>query len=166
MNESEFNRGPTNFVGPVHTIMFRRDILSARGGFALEFERCEDQELYLRVAGRHPIHCHHRVIAEYRRHGERITPRWDLMLVYAMKMLHLHINDAAGNVMYQRAWTQGFLDRQHMYGEPLLWAMVNAARSREWMRAMTYLSVLLRWDPQGLCRMFSGKMRRLSRAIW
>jgi glycosyltransferase involved in cell wall biosynthesis len=155
----------TNFIGPIHAIMFRRDVLATLGGFALEFKRCEDQELYLRVAARHPIHCHHRVIAEYRRHGERITPRWDLMLAYAMKMLHLHINDAAGDVIYQRAWTQGFVDRHQMYGEPLLSAMEHAARSREWMRAMTYLSVLLRWYPQGLCRLLTGKLRRMSRVI-
>ena len=57
-----------NYIGPPIVVMFRRNVLLAVGGFHPRFAYTSDTEIYLRIARQYPIHCHHTVVAEYRRH--------------------------------------------------------------------------------------------------
>ncbi|WP_447977176.1 glycosyltransferase [Candidatus Nitrospira bockiana] len=150
----------TNFIGPPHTVMFRRDILLKEHGFNVELKSCEDQDLYLRIARAHPIYCHHRVIAEYRRHSEQTSQKWDLMLRYAVEMLRRHHRYAKGRPDYERAWRIGWHHRRRLYGEPLAWSTVAAARAGDWRRAGRLLGALLRWYPEGLVMLARHKMGR------
>lgn len=152
----------SNFIGPPHTVMFRQDVVLRLGGFAPNLKSCEDQDLYLRVARHHPMYCHHTVIAEYRWHDQQTSRHWDVMLQSAMQMLQSHIDVVAGHPPYERAWEEGLERRQHMYGDPLMWAMVSAARQGNWSRTMNYLAVLLRYYPKGLWSLIRRKAGRLS----
>lgn len=142
--------------------MFRQDVVLRLGGFAPNLKSCEDQDLYLRVARHHPMYCHHTVIAEYRWHDQQTSRHWDVMLQSAMQMLQSHIDVVAGHPPYERAWEEGLERRQHMYGDPLMWAMVSAARQGNWSRTMNYLAVLLRYYPKGLWSLIRRKAGRLS----
>jgi glycosyltransferase involved in cell wall biosynthesis len=152
----------TNFIGALHAVMFRREVLMNVGGFLRDLIMCEDQELYLRIARRHPIHCHHHVIAEYRRHGQQSSQRWDLMLQNAMRMLAWQRSAVTGRPDYEEAWRIGLDHRRRLYGAPLAWAMVHAARSGEWKRAARYFYVLLRWHPLGLIGLIRQKAERFN----
>jgi GT2 family glycosyltransferase len=151
----------TNFIGPPHAVMFRRDVIYGLGGFAPQLKCCEDQDLYLRVARRFPVYCHHNVIAEYRRHEHQTSQRWDLMLRYAMEMLRSQADAVEGHPEYEQARRAGVEHRRRMYGDPLVWATVAAARSHDWQQARKFLRVLLRWYPQGVLSLIRHKMERL-----
>jgi glycosyltransferase involved in cell wall biosynthesis len=155
----------TNFIGPPHAVMFRRDAINSVGGFPLHLKCCEDQDLYLRVARNFPVRCHHTVIAEYRRHEQQTSQRWDLMLRYAMEMLRSHADAVEGHPEYEQALRAGLEHRRHMYGDPLIWATVAAVRSRDWQQAMKFLRVLLRWYPQGVLSLIRNKMDRLYETV-
>ena len=142
----------TNFIGAPHVVMFGRDIVEALGGFEHHLISCEDQDLYLRVARDYPVFCHHEVIAEYRRHPQQSSPRWDVMLRYAMQMLRAHAAAVAGHPEYEEAWRAGVEHRRRMYGEPLMWTMISSLRVSDWKGSIQYLGVLLRWYPRVLRR--------------
>jgi hypothetical protein len=101
------------------------------------------------------------VIAEYRRHAQQTSQRWDLMLRYAMEMLRSQADAVEGHPEYEQALRAGVEHRRRMYGDPLIWATVAAARSRDWQRSMKFLWVLLRWYPEGVVSLIRRKMDRL-----
>lgn len=62
-----------NFIGMHATVLYRRDVLVALGGFDETLRLCEDYELYLRLARRYPIAGHPEIVAEYRQHGRNLS---------------------------------------------------------------------------------------------
>ena len=151
----------TNFIGPPHTVIFRREMVVQEGGFRVGFESCEDQDLYIRMARRYPIHCHHLVVAEYRRHGGQSSQRWDVMLQRAVAVLRAEYPYVKGHPVYEPAWQEGLERRRYLYGEPLLWATVAAARSGDVRRALRNLSVLIRCYPRGIATVMRHKVSEL-----
>lgn len=150
----------TNFIGPPHTVMFRREMVLREGGFRVGAESCADQDIYLRMARRYPIHCHHHLIAEYRRHHHQMSQRWDVMLQDAITVLRAEYPHVKGHPVYEPAWQEGLERRRSMYGEPLLWATVAAARSGDLRRTVRYLTVLVRCYPRGLAAVLRQKATR------
>ena len=69
-----------NYLAMPATVMYRRSIFEALGGFDASVNPCSDYELYLRIARQHPIHCQNQLIAEYRQHGGNMTRNSTLML--------------------------------------------------------------------------------------
>jgi len=151
----------TNFIGPPHTVMFRREMLLREAGFRVGCESCADQDIYLRMARRYPIYCHHHVIAEYRRHNQQMSQQWDVMLRHAVRVLRSEYPYVKGHPVYEQAWQEGLERRRYLYGEPLRWATVAAARSGDARRTLRLLSVLIRFYPRGLLDLARHKVRRL-----
>lgn len=151
----------SNFIGPPHTVMFRREAVIRSGGFTTSLKSCEDQDLYLRIARTAPIYCHHEVIAEYRRHTSQMSQKWEVMLSTAMAMLQSQWRYVKGRPQHEEAWQAGVAFRQNLYGPALTWTMVASARSRDWTRAWQCLRVLLRWYPQGLGTLVGHKIARV-----
>jgi glycosyltransferase involved in cell wall biosynthesis len=105
-----------NFIGPPHTVMFRRDILEAVGRFRRGRQPTEDQELYLRIARAYPIFCHHEVVAEYRRHPQQMSADYRRMLTYAMATLRRQRRHVKRNPEYAEAYRAGRRFRGWLYG--------------------------------------------------
>jgi glycosyltransferase involved in cell wall biosynthesis len=149
-----------NFIGPPIVVMFRRDVLTRIGGFREEFEGADDQDMYFRIARRYPIHCHHQVIAEYRRHSAQNSQKVAMMLNASMHVMQAQQSYIRGDKRYQDAYRSGIAQRQHLYGETLFWQGVRAMRTGEWVKALQCVSVLMRHSPQHiaipLLRRFSG----------
>ena len=135
-----------NFIGPPIVVMFRRDVLQAVGGFRREFEGADDQEMYLRIARQYPIHCHHHVIAEYRRHPGQNSHKLAMMLAAAIKTLEAQRPYIKSHPEYRDAYRSGIRQRRSLYGEMIFWQGVGAAKRRQWTEAATCLSVLLKYD--------------------
>ncbi|GAC1424492.1 MAG: hypothetical protein NVSMB6_25420 [Burkholderiaceae bacterium] len=150
-----------NFIGPPHTVMFRREAVIRSGGFRTALKSCEDQDLYLRLARTASVYCHHEVIAEYRRHENQMSQKWDVMLSTAMAMLQSQWRYVKGRPEYEEAWQAGVAFRQKLYGPTLTWSMVGHARSGDWAGAWRCLRVLLRWYPQGLGTLIGQKIARV-----
>ncbi|MEP6888554.1 MAG: glycosyltransferase [Nitrospirales bacterium] len=152
-----------NFIGPPHVAMFKREVVSRLGGFRRGVQGCEDYDLYLRIAREHRIHCHHEVIAEYRRHESQMSQQWGLMLFSAVHVMKSQVEHLQRHPAYHEAYCTGLRQWQRAYGVPLVWQMIGNARSRKWGRAFKDLEVLLRCFPQGLLVPLKEKVRRMTR---
>lgn len=135
-----------NFIGPPIVVMFKRQVLLTIGGFRREFQGADDQDMYLRIARQYPIHCHHEVIAEYRRHPGQDSQRFTMMLATALKMLEAQQPYIKDHPEYRHAYRSGIRQRRSLYGETIFWQGVQAAKQRQWSEAMTCFSVLLKYD--------------------
>lgn len=79
-----------NRIGMHATVLYRRDILMALGGFDEGLRRCEDYDLYLRIARSYPIASHPEIIAEYRWHGHNMSRNTEEMLRAALAVHGRH----------------------------------------------------------------------------
>jgi glycosyltransferase involved in cell wall biosynthesis len=150
----------TNFIGPPHPAMFRRDVVLEVGMFREELRSCEDLDLYLRIARGRMIYCHHQLIAEYRRHGGQMSKKWGLMLAQGMKVLWKQWEHVQGNLAYEQAFRAGIKRMRHAYGEPLLWQMVAEARSGDVVAAGRACWTLLQYYPESLRWLVRQKLER------
>jgi glycosyltransferase involved in cell wall biosynthesis len=62
-----------NVVGMHATVLYRRMVLVAARGFDPSLTTCEDYDLYLRLAHRHPVASHPECVALYRWHGQNMS---------------------------------------------------------------------------------------------
>ena len=149
-----------NFIGAVHSAMFRRVVVDELGGFSPHLHACEDYELYFRIARTHPIYCHHELVAEYRRHGSQLSRQWDVMFASALSVLRAQWPHVKGHPQYVEAYRDGVKRFRTVYGDPLLWQMVFVARQGQWRTAFKYLRVLLPLYPVGLVMLLRQKLSR------
>jgi hypothetical protein len=143
--------------------MFNREAVSRVGGFRKGVQGCEDYDLYLRLARQHPVHCHHQLVAKYRRHDAQMSQQWGLMLSSAVRVLRSQVGYLHRDPSYREAYRMGLKQWQHNYGIPLVWQMVGNVRGRKWDRAIRDLGVLLQYYPHGLLVSLQEKVRRLGR---
>jgi SAM-dependent methyltransferase len=69
-----------NQIGMHATVLYRRTILAAIGGFDRSLRACEDYDVYLRLTREHRVACGPEVVAEYRQHGSNMSGDLSLML--------------------------------------------------------------------------------------
>jgi glycosyltransferase involved in cell wall biosynthesis/SAM-dependent methyltransferase len=115
-----------NQIGMHATVMYDRSRLLAIGAFDPTVKRCEDYDVYLRMARTGPVASHPQVIAEYRWHGGNMSSNHADMLDWALRVHDRHVKqaramgDAAGDWKHGRqVW------RNYYAGE-----MLGAARRR------------------------------------
>jgi glycosyltransferase involved in cell wall biosynthesis len=72
------------------TVMYRRAVLEAAGGFDASFRHAEDYELYLRLTRTHPLVHHGVEVAEYRQHGDTLSRNAERMLAATLRVLRAH----------------------------------------------------------------------------
>jgi glycosyltransferase involved in cell wall biosynthesis len=150
----------SNFIGPPHPAMFRREVVLEVGMFREKLTSCEDLDLYLRMAKGRTIYCHHQMVAEYRRHAAQMSRKWAPMLAQGMKVLWEQWEHVQGNLAYEQAFRAGIKRVQQAYGEPLLWQMVAQARSRDLIAASRSCWTLLQYYPQSLSCLLRQKLER------
>lgn len=151
------------FITPPHSVMVRRDVITEIGGFreGREFQGSEDRDCWLRITRLYPIHCHHELIAEYRRHPEQMSQRWGLMLSSGIAAMREQWPYVKGNPLYEDAFRSGVRQYQNACGPPLVWQMVCDVRQGRWRRAAESFWILARLYPVGLRRLLRGKVNRL-----
>jgi SAM-dependent methyltransferase len=93
-----------NRIGMHATVLYRREVLVALGGFDEGLRRCEDYDLYLRIARSYPIASHPEIIAEYRWHGHNMSSNAKEMLRAA---LAVHGRHRGQTPEQERAWQEG-----------------------------------------------------------
>ena len=87
-----------NAIGMHATVIYDRKKLCDIGAFDVSLPRCEDYDVYFRMAAKHPIRSHPEVVALYRWHGQNMSADPSVMLKWVLR-----INDR------QRARTAGAL---------------------------------------------------------
>ncbi|MCU1294691.1 MAG: glycosyl transferase family 2 [Bryobacterales bacterium] len=93
-----------NRIGMHATALYRREVLLALGGFDEELRRCEDYDLYLRLALSYPIASHPEIIAEYRWHGGNVSKERGEMLQAVLAVLDRHRGKTR---THRKAWRAG-----------------------------------------------------------
>jgi len=86
------------------TVIYRRRVLIAVGGFDPRFRQAEDYDLYLRIARRFPIVDHYTEVAEYRQHAGTLSRNADRMLAATLAVLAPHRPGAAASPAVRSAW--------------------------------------------------------------
>ncbi|WP_447980386.1 glycosyltransferase family A protein [Candidatus Nitrospira bockiana] len=150
-----------NFIGAIHSVMFKRKALLAAGGFSPELRASEDYDLYLRLVSRYPMHCHHQLVAEYRQYAQQMSGRPDLMLETTMSVLRRQRAHIKNRPAYLEAYRDGVRRMRADYGERAAWQLATLVRAGQWQRAAQSLRVLLRWYPSSLPMLLKHKLARL-----
>ncbi|HZS12515.1 MAG TPA: glycosyltransferase [Nitrospirales bacterium] len=152
-----------NFITLPGSVMFRRAALADVGHWRLGLRANPDIDLFLRVAYRFPIVCHHQVVAEYRRHHGQISKRLDVMLEAIMTVYRLHMPYIRTRPEYRAAYRAGVELTRSACAEPLMWQMVAHARAGEWRQAWSCFRALARYFPADLMRFVLAKVKRMGR---
>ena len=96
-----------NFIAMHGTVMYRRDRLVSAGGFDRTLPRCEDYDVYLRMAQRYPIAGYADLVADYRLHGENMSTDYVAMVTSALHVHSRHRPGAHAEARVRRAWRHG-----------------------------------------------------------
>ena len=108
-----------NFIGMHGTVMYRRDLLDAIGGFDERLRRCEDYDVYLRMARQHPIAGYPDLVAAYRLHGGNMSADHRAMLETALDVHGRHAPAAGASAEARAAWKEGRRHWRHYYAEEM-----------------------------------------------
>jgi hypothetical protein len=152
-----------NVVGPPVGVLFRNSMVVAAGGFS-SAALCEDYELYLRLARRHPSHCHGEVVAEYRYHHSNMSSDLTRMLHGMLLALEQQRPFVRKDRSLRRALAQGKKLAREMYdGEARLERLRGEVRAKRWGPATgTALGLLLKY-PRFFLKALTQRGRSLIR---
>jgi glycosyltransferase involved in cell wall biosynthesis len=127
------------------TVMYRRAVLEYVGGFDTSLNACEDYELYLRVARKHSVNWHDKVVAQYRQHETQMVRNPTLMLSTSVSVLRSQWKYIEGSEPHEEAYKAGMTLWQSTYGILLVKQVLSSVRSLEWRQAIRGMLVLMRY---------------------
>ncbi len=119
-----------NLVGMHGTVLYRRDLLAAAGGFDRSLRSCEDYDAYLRLSRHHPVAATERRLASYRRHGDNMSEDVPRMLRSARAVLGRHAETARTRPEWVEAYRRGNEEWARYYVKVQAEKLVRAARNR------------------------------------
>jgi glycosyltransferase involved in cell wall biosynthesis/SAM-dependent methyltransferase len=107
-----------NFIAMHGTVMYRRERLLEAGGFDETLRRCEDYDVYLRMARRFPVAGYADLVAEYRLHGANMSGDHTSMLRSALAV-HARHTPSAADTRARAAWREGRRGWRHVYAQEM-----------------------------------------------
>jgi glycosyltransferase involved in cell wall biosynthesis len=128
------------------TVLHRRAVLRAVGGFDPRLRCAEDYDLYLRITRRFPIIDHYEEVAEYRQYPGTLSRNADRMLAATLGVLSRHRPAAFSTPALRRAWAAR--DNAVWYYERLLDAALTDATRGRLPSAARRLLLFARYLPQ------------------
>lgn len=146
-----------NLIGMHGTVLYDRAILAWAGGFDTGLAKCEDYDVYLRLAQDHTIGHHCGTVAEYRIHGANMSGNSRSMLQWVETVRARHARVARGNPAHARAWAQGGRIWREYYHDELVTnalAAPSAAERRRLQREAWRIA------PRRHARMSARNLRR------
>ncbi len=156
-----------NLIGMNGTVMYDRGRLTASGGFDPTLPRCEDYDVYLRMARSFPVASHSEIVAEYRWHGSNMSSDHYEMLKWALRVHGREAKRALARSETADDWRRGRRFWRRYYAEQILNATKeNWARGRSFRRAARGVIQAVRASPQVvMSRVVQTARRRLARAL-
>ena len=115
-----------NFVAMHGTVMYHTDRLRAVGGFDERLRRCEDYDVYFRMAQRHPITGYPDLVADYRMHADNMSANHLAMLRSALQVHARYAPSWRVGSGARKAWRAGRRHWRRCYAEEMA-----AARYRQ-----------------------------------
>jgi GT2 family glycosyltransferase len=145
---------------PPGCAMFRRAAVDAVGGFRDGTFPTEDYDFYLRVSREAPIHCHNRIVVEYRFHGANATSgSASRALRSALRTLEAQREFVRGKPELERALERGKTHWGHIFGPGVAYEVLDQLRAGKLVTALGTAALALRWHPRG----FVDAARQLAR---
>jgi glycosyltransferase involved in cell wall biosynthesis len=120
-----------NSVYMLGTVLFDRAKLLEVGGFDPRIRRCEDYDLFLRLARKFPVASDPAVVAHYRIHGDSLSARSDEMLIAALAAQDRNRPDD-GDIEGLRAYRRGKKMLVRTFAVGAWRAKPSAAHARKW----------------------------------
>jgi len=108
-----------NFIAMHGAVMYKRECLVDVGGFDESLRRCEDYDVYLRMAKRFPVAGYADLAAAYRLHGDNMSSDHGAMLHAALEVHARHRPDPAVGPRALQAWREGRRAWREYYGQEL-----------------------------------------------
>lgn len=141
------------------TVLYRRNAVLQAGGFDPALRRCEDYDLYLRLARDGCFASHPALVAEYRWHGSNMSADHAAMLQSVLAVHARHRAHAAASPGTRRAWREGRRNWTTYYA-----AEAHAARLRAGLSRTGALRDAVRLSPAWALRRVAGAGWRRARA--
>lgn len=140
-----------NYIWNPGAVMWQRAALEEVGGFKPSFDYCEDWQTHLHAARLFPIHCHGKIVVEYRKHGANTSRNAARMLRAGLYVLREQYGYVKGNRRYEQACRNGMNFQRQVYGGLVLTEVYTDVRRRaDWKRAARGSMILARHYPLGL----------------
>jgi glycosyltransferase involved in cell wall biosynthesis/SAM-dependent methyltransferase len=108
-----------NFIAMHGTVMYRRDRLVTVGGFDERLRRCEDYDVYLRMARHYPVTGYPDLVAAYRLHGENMSADHCAMLRSALEVHARHAPSTPEEKNARAVWAEGRRRWRRCYAEEM-----------------------------------------------
>lgn len=137
------------FILSGSSVLFRREAVEEVGGFDRDLALGDDYDLYLRIARRFPIHCHGRVVTEYRRHSASLTADPIATLRGELRALRRQRRDVR-NRRETSARRAGIRRARRIHGDAMGELLPDQLQARHWGKAARTATALLRIDPRRL----------------
>ena len=154
-----------NFIAMHGTVMYRREKLLEAGGFDETLRRCEDYDLYLRMARRFSIAGYADRVAEYRLHGANMSTNHTAMLRSALDV-HRRYLPPRQDVRARSAWREGRRGWRRCYAEEMAAARYrDRQRGGSLLQSLPTLLATARACPSLAWREASGGVRRRIAAL-
>lgn len=157
----DFYRTALRFPSIAHVItaMFKRSLLAQAGNFCTDprINGCDDFELFLRLARRHVVYCHHQLVAEHRYHPAQTTKNRGLMLKSAITAYRYQRSYIRAHPQYTEDYLRSRRFAQEFWGQLSLDQLAVAVSRGEIGVALRYFWTLLRFFPGGLFRRICRK---------
>lgn len=148
---------------PPGCAVFRREVVEAVGGFRDGAFPAEDYDFYLRVSRETPIHCHNRVVIEYRKHETNAS---SLSASRGLRATHRALEAqrqfVRGRPELERALERGKLHWAHVFGSGVAFEGIEQLRHGQLTRAAGTLALALRWHPRGFAQVAQQYVRRIA----
>jgi glycosyltransferase involved in cell wall biosynthesis len=143
-------------------VMFRRDVVSAAGGFSAGIDACADYDLYLRISRDWPVVFHDEVVADYRKHGGNMSDNSALMLRQLRRVMRRqrpYLVDQAR----RQAFREGLRNIHTYYGDRIVMQVRERMRTgRGWGRTLGDVATLAWCHPSGFVQQFRRKLEVMS----
>src|SRR4029078_12942676 len=106
------------FIAMRGTVMYRRRVLVAVGGFDERLRRCEDYDVYLRIARQYPFTGYPDLVPAYRLHGQNMSTDHVAMLRSALEV-HARYVPSKQDRPARDVWEEGRRRWRRCYAEEM-----------------------------------------------
>jgi glycosyltransferase involved in cell wall biosynthesis len=156
-----------NIIGMHGAVLYLRDRLVEIAGFDESLRRCEDYDVYLRIAQRYPIASHPTIVAEYRKHGQNMSSDPIEMLRWAHAVLDRHQARILVGPLERTALQDGRTGWRNYYGSEAVSAALARWRAQPLIGTLSRQLLLIGWWSPGILlrRGFGYFARRLRNAL-
>jgi len=154
-----------NFIGNPGSVLYNRWVFSVVGTFDESNSPAADYDLYLRVARRFPIFCHHHAVVEYRKHRDNMSNDARIMLKATLMALDNQRHHASQFPNLCEAYQTGRRNLKSSYGEPLIMRTYENFGKGEYLIAVQDAYALLRFFPERLLWFAKRKLIQLKSFI-